>query len=157
MSQSIKNLKMIFLFFLFPNFTRSLEPLKRKSRSLEVGSVLIENETEELLKVYAESILVVSAVHATEISSGNRTSSHGIELSQGGFSTIRPRGKKVVKFTIPSMNGNSLLKCSIFTRGMFKVIDNEVLENGNGYRLEKLGDGFILEPLGKIIIYEQFH
>ena len=145
---------MIFLFFLFPNFTRSLEQLKRKSRSLEVGNVLIENETDELLKVHAESILVVSAVHATEISGGNRTSSHGIELSQGGFSTIRPRGKKVVKFTIPSMNGNSLVKCSIFTTGLqlVKIIDNEVLENGNGYRLEKLGDGFILEPLGKIAI-----
>ena len=62
-----------------------------------------------------------------------------------------------VKFTIPSMNGNSLVKCSIFTTGMVKIIDNEVLENGNGYRLEKLGDGFILEPLGKVIIYEQFH
>ena len=55
------------------------------------------------------------------------------------------------------MNGNSLVKCSIFTRGMVKIIDNEVLENGNGYRLEKLDDGFILEPLGKIIIYEKFH
>ena len=50
------------------------------------------------------------------------------------------------------MNGNSLLKCSIFITEIVKIIDNEVLENGNGYRLEKLGDGFILEPLGKILI-----
>ena len=140
---------MIFLFFLIPNFARSREPLKRKSRSLEVGSFLIENETDELLKVHAESNLVVSAVHATEVSGANRTSSHGIELSQDGFTTIRPRGKKVVKFTIPSMNGNSLVRCSIFTTQMVKIIDSEVLENGNGYILEKFGHGFILEPLGK--------
>ena len=140
---------MIFLFFLFPDFIKSLEPLKRRSRSLEIGSVLIENETEELLRVHAESNFAVSDFHATEVSGENRTSSHGIQLTQEGFTTIRPRGKKVVKFTIPSMNGNSLVKCSIFTTEMVKIIDSEVLENGQGYRLEKLGDGFILEPLGK--------
>ena len=140
---------MIFLFFLLINFTSSRELLKRKARSLAVGSFLIENETDELLKVHAESNLVVSSVHATEVSGENRTSSHGIELSQDGFTTIRPRGKKVVKFTIPSMNGNSLVRCSIFTTQMVKIIDSEVLENGNGYILEKLGHGFILEPLGK--------
>ena len=140
---------MIFLFFLFPDFIKSLEPLKRRSRSLEIGSVLIENETDELLKVHAESNFAVSDFHATEVSGENRTSSHGIGLTQEGFTTIRPRGKKVVKFTIPSMNGNSLVKCSIFTTEMVKIIDSEVLEKGNGYRLERLGDGFILEPLGK--------
>ena len=140
---------MIFLFFLLINFTSSRELLKRKARSLEVGSFLIENETDELLKVHAESNLVVSAIHATSVSGENRTSSHGIELTQDGFTTIRPRGKKVVKFTIPSMNGNSLVRCSIFTTQMVKIIDSEVLENGNGYILEKLGHGFILEPLGK--------
>ena len=140
---------MIFLFFLFPDFIKSLEPLKRRSRSLEIGSVLIENETDELLKVHAESNFAVSDFHATEVSGENRTSSHGIQLTQEGFTTIRPRGKKVVKFTIPSMNGNSLVKCSIFTTEMVKIIDSEVLEKGNGYRLERLGDGFILEPLGK--------
>ena len=140
---------MIFLFFLLINFTSSRELLKRKARSLEVGSFLIENETDELLKVHAESNLVVSAIHATSVSGENRTSSHGIELTQDGFTTIRPRGKKIVKYTIPSMNGNSLVRCSIFTNQMVKIIDSEVLENGNGYILEKLGDGFILEPLGK--------
>ena len=122
--------------------------MKRRSRSLEIGSVLIENETDELLKVHAESNFAVSDFHATEVSGENRTSSHGIGLTQEGFTTIRPRGKKVVKFTIPSMNGNSLVKCSIFTTEMVKIIDSEVLEKGNGYRLERLGDGFILEPLG---------
>ena len=141
---------MIFLFLLFPDFITSKEPLKRKSRSVEVGSVLIENETEELLKVHAESNLAVSAFHATEVSGGNRTSSHGIDLSQNGFTTIRPGGKRIVKFTIPSINGNGLVKCSIFTTEMVKIIDSEVLENGNGYRLERLDDGFILEPLGMI-------
>lgn len=92
---------MIFLFLLFPDFIRSKEPLKRKSRSVEVGSVLIENATDELLKVHAESNLAVSAFHATKVSSGNKTSSHGIELSKDGFTTIRPGGKKIVKFTIP--------------------------------------------------------
>ena len=54
----------------------------------------------------------------------------------------------MVKFTIPSMDGNSLVKCSIFTNEMVKIVDSETLENTNGYKLEKLGDGFILEPLG---------
>ena len=138
---------MIFLFFLFPDFIRSLEPLKRRSRSLEIGNVLIENETDELLKAHAESNFAVSDFHATKVSGENRTSSHGIALTQDGFTTIRPRGKKVVKFTIPSMNGNSLVKCSIFTTEMVKIIDSEVLENGHGYRLERLGDGFILENI----------
>lgn len=42
------------------------------------------------------------------------------------------------------------MKVSIFTIEMVKIIDSEVLENGNGYRLERLDDGFILEPLGMI-------
>ena len=58
---------MILLFFLFPDFIRSLETLQRKSRSVEVGSVLIENETDELIKVHVESNLAVSGFHATEV------------------------------------------------------------------------------------------
>ena len=139
---------MIILFFLLPNFSRSLEPLKRKSRSVEVGNVSIENETDELLKVQVESNFAVSAFQATEVSGENRTLSQGIGLSQDGFTTIRPRGQKIVKFTIPSITGNSLVKCSIFTSEMIKIVDSEILENSNSYKLEKLGDGFILEPLG---------
>ena len=56
--------------------------------------------------------------------------------------------QKIVKFTIPSITGNSLVKCSIFTSEMIKIVDSEILENSNSYKLEKLGDGFILEPLG---------
>ena len=122
----------------------------RISRSVEVGNVLIENETQELLKVHVESNLAISDFHATEVIGDNRTSVHGIELIQGGFTTIKPMGQKVVKFTIPSINGNSLVKCSIFTSEMVKIIDDEVLENSHSYKLEKLGDGFILEPLGII-------
>ena len=48
------------------------------------------------------------------------------------------------------MDGNSLVKCSIFTTEMVKIVDSETLENTNGYKLEKLGGGFILEPLGKL-------
>ena len=139
---------MILLFFLFPDFIRSLETLQRKSRSVEVGSVLIENETDELIKVHVESNLAVSGFHATEVIGQNITSSHGIGLTQGGFTTIRPKGQKIVKFTIPSINGNSLVECSIFTSEMVKIIESEVLENGYSYKLEEFGDGFILEPLG---------
>ena len=95
------------------NFTKGLKTLSRKPRAVDVGSVLIENETDEILKVHVESNLVVSAFQATQVSGENRTSSHGIGFTQDGFTTIRPRGKKVVKFTIPSMEGNSLVKCSI--------------------------------------------
>ena len=59
----------------------------------------------------------------------------------------------MVKFTIPSMDGNSLVKCSIFTTEMVKIVDSETLENTHSYKLEKLGDGFILEPLGKLSYY----
>ena len=138
----------IFLFFVALNFTKGLKTLSRKPRAVDVGSVLIENETDEILKVHVESNLVVSAFQATQVSGENRTSSHGIGFTQDGFTTIRPRGKKVVKFTIPSMDGNSLVKCSIFTTEMVKIVDSETLENANAYKLEKLGEGFILEPLG---------
>ena len=141
---------LIFLFFVVLNTTIGLKTLLRKPRAVDVGGVLIENDTDEILKVHIESNLVVSAFQATEVSGKNRTSSHGIGFTQDGFTTIRPRGQKVVKFTIPSMDGNSLVKCSMFTTEMVKIVDSETLENTNGYKLEKLGDGFILEPLGKL-------
>ena len=139
---------LIFLVFVVLNSAKSLKTLSRKPRAVDVGSILIENETDEILKVHIESNLVISAFRATEVSGKNRTSAHGIGFTQDGFTTIRPRGQKVVKFTIPSMDGNSLVKCSIFTNEMVKIVDSETLESTNGYKLEKLGDGFILEPLG---------
>ena len=129
----------------------ALKTLSRKPRGVDVGDILIENDTDEVLKVHIESNLVVSGFEATEVSGENRTSSHGIGFTQDGFTTIRPKGHKVVKFTIPSINGNRLVKCSIFTTEMVKIVDRETLENSNGYKLEKLGDGFILEPLGNVI------
>ena len=143
---------LIFLFFVL-NTTIGLKTLLRKPRAVDVGSVLIENNTDAILKVHIESNVIVSAFQATEVSVRNRTSSHGIGFTQDGFTTIRPRGQKVVKFTIPSMDGNSLVKCSIFTTEMVKIVDSETLENTHSYKLEKLGDGFILEPLGKLSYY----
>ena len=140
---------LIFYFFLVQKIS-CLKTLSRRPRGVDVGSVLIENETDEILKVHIESNLVVSAFQATEVIGENRTSSHGIGYTQDGFTTIRPKGHKVVKFTIPAMEGNSLVKCTIFTAEMVKIVDRETIENSNGYKLEKLGNGFILEPLGYI-------
>ena len=135
------------LCFIVQNFA-ALKTLSRKPRGVDVGDILIENDTDEVLKVHIEANLVVSGFEATEVSGQNRTSSHGIGFTPDGFTTIRPKAHKVVKFTFPSMNGSRLVKCSIFTTEMVKIVDRETLENSNGYKLEKLGDGFILEPLG---------
>ena len=146
-SSVLKSVMRFSLFFVLHAFS-SLKPLARKSRAVDVGSVLIENDTDEILKVHIESSLVISAFQATEVRGENRTSSHGIGFAQG-FTTVRPRGKKVVKFTIPSIDGNSLVKCSIYTMEMVKIVDSETLENSHAYKLETLDDGYILEPLGE--------
>ena len=145
-----KKMRNFILCLIVGNFS-AVKTLSRKPRGVDVGDVLIENDTDEVLKVHIESNLVISGFEATEVSGENRTSSHGIGFTQGGFTTIGPNGRKVVKFTIPSINGNRLVKCSIFTTEMVKIVDRETLENSNGYKLEKLGDGFILEPLGNVI------
>ena len=98
----------------------------------------IENDTNKILKVHIESSL--STYQAPQ-----------------GFTTIRPKSKKEVKFTFPSLDRNSLIKCSIFTKEMVKIIDSETLENSNSYKLEKLGNGFILEPLGNFYILMNYN
>ena len=54
----------------------------------------------------------------------------------------------MVKFTVPDISGNSLVKCSVFTTEMVMIIDSETLENNYGYKIEKLDDAFLLEPIG---------
>ena len=138
---------MLFLIFFVLHSYSSLKPLVREPRAVDVGSVLIENDTDEMIKVHLESNLVLSTFQATEVNGDQRTSSHGTAFSRG-FTTVRPRAKKLVKFTIPSIDGNSLVTCSIFTTEMVKIVESETLENSNAYKLERIGDDFILEPLG---------
>ena len=138
----------IFLLFILPELILGSVTLRRRPRSIAVGSVLIENETDDLLRIHVESNLVISAFKATEVVGKNRTSSRGIGFTQDGFTTIKPRDHKLVKFTIPAINGNSLVQCSVFTNEMVNVVHSETLENNNSYKLEKFGDVFLLEPLG---------
>ena len=146
---------LILLFLWLQEFTLSSAVpktrLKRRPRSIAVGSVYIENETNDLLKIQMESNLVISAFKASAVVGKNKTSSHGIGFTQDGFTTIRPGGQKMVKFTLPAISGNSLAKCSVFTTEMVKIIDSETLENSNGYKIEKLENEFLLEPLGILV------
>ena len=143
---------LILLFLWLHEFTlgaaASKTRLKRRPRSIAVGSVYIENETDDLLKIQMESNLVISAFKARAVVGKNKTSSHGIGFTQDGFTTIRPRGHKLVKFTVPAISGNSLVKCSVFTTEMVKIIDSETLENSYGYKIVKLQNQFLLEPIG---------
>ena len=158
---------MIFLFCVFSAIVAEEETLKRTPKSIKVGSVIIENNTENVLRlvpkliinikkahvvkyifrVHIESNLVISSFNAEQMDYNNGTSSQ-TGFTQAGFTTIRPRARKSVDFTIPVMNGNSLVQCSIFTTDMVKIVDSETLMNGKGYKLEKFEYGFILEPLG---------
>ena len=138
----------ILLFLWLQEFTLSSAALKRRPRSIAVGSVLIENGTDDLLRIQVESNLVISAFKATAVIGRNKTSSHGIGFTQDGFTTIRPGSQKTVKFTVPAISGNSLVKCSVFTSEMVQIIHSETLENNNGYKIEKFGDEFLLEPIG---------
>jgi len=137
--------KMIFLFCILSAIVAGEETLKRTSRSVEVGSVIIENKTGNVLRVHIESNLVISSFNTEQVSHNNGTSSQR-GFTQAGFTTIRPRARKSVHFTLPVMNGNSLVQCSIFTKDMVKIVDGETLMNGEGYKLEQFEDGFILEP-----------
>ena len=139
---------LILLFLWLQRFTFGSSALKRRPRSIAVGSVYIENDTDDLLRIHVESNLVISAFKATVVVGRNKTSSHGIGFTQDGFTTIRPKGQKMVKFTVPDISGNSLVKCSVFTTEMVMIIDSETLENNYGYKIEKLDDAFLLEPIG---------
>merc|ERR1712131_501210 len=137
--------RMIFVFCIFSAIVAGAETLKRTSRSVEVGSVIIDNKTGNVLRVHIESNLVISSFNTEQVSHNNGTSSQR-GFTQAGFTTIRPRARKSVHFTLPVMNGNSLVQCSIYTKDMVKIVDGETLMNGEGYKLEQFEDGFILEP-----------
>merc|ERR1712131_326841 len=146
--------RMIFVFCIFSAIVAGAETLKRTSRSVEVGSVIIDNQTGNVLRVHIEANLVISSFNTEQVSHNNGTSSQR-GFTQAGFTTIRPRARKSVHFTLPVMNGNSLVQCSIFTKDLVKIVDGETLINGEGYKLEKFEDGFILEPFGNYFNFEK--
>ena len=53
--QCINKYKMLILYFFLVQKISCLKTLSRRSRGVDVGSVLIENETDEILKVHIES------------------------------------------------------------------------------------------------------
>ena len=56
---------LILLFLWLQRFTFGSSALKRRPRSIAVGSVYIENDTDDLLRIHVESNLVISAFKAT--------------------------------------------------------------------------------------------
>ena len=144
-------IRLIFLWFgnYFAVAKSNAIELERSARSVFIDKVVIENASDDYIRVYIESFFIITA-HGTTV--GNETRRiHENHEYQGGLTTIEPRSTRQVDFNLPEVNGNDLVRCTVFDLDNTVLIQNETLKKGQTYRLKKLTDNYVLLPFrGKI-------
>ena len=126
----MSNLFYILLFFV-DGSQQKPEELQRTSRSSSVGNIIIENNTNNPVKVQVESNIVPIDIKIIEIESANQTASRVI--IQEGFATILPKHTVKVYYNnfVPMVN--SLARCSVYLFDLTKIIDSETVKTGEKY------------------------
>ena len=67
---------------------------------------------------------------------------------QSGFTTILPMQIREVKFIFHQIDISGLVLCTIFNGDNMKIIDREIMENQQSYKLFQFNDFYIIQPAG---------
>ena len=109
--------KLIFILLFFANGRQQRsKKLQRPSRSLSVGSIMIENNTNEIVKVHVESIIIPTNMAVIE-----------------------------VYYNIYVQKTMSLARFSVYLSDLTTIIDSETVNTGGRYKLQRYGDMYFLE------------
>jgi len=111
---------------------------------MNVGSVIIENQTNELLKVFIEPKLMMSKT--VLIGSNNTKNQYSNHDFAGGLTTILPMQIRNVKFVFHDTDVSGLIICTIISGENVKIIDREIIEITNSYKLYQFNHFFVLQP-----------
>ena len=67
-----------------------------------------------------------------------------------GFTTILPMRIRAVKFVFHDVDVSGLVLCTILSGDNVKIIDREIIENKQSYKLYKISNLFVIQPASMI-------
>ena len=134
--------KLIFVISLLFHGSCQRFGLQRRTRSLSVGSITIENNTNDPVKVQIRSSLIQTGMQLRETQLSNQTASQF--TTQEGFTTILPKRTVEVNYNT-FVQTNSLARCSIYLSDLTRIMDSETVKNNSKYKLQRFGDIYFLE------------
>ena len=133
---------LIFLVFLLFHGSCQRFGLQRRTRSLSVGSITIENNTNDPVKVQIRSSLIPTGMKLMEVQLSNQTASQFVV--QEGFTKILPKRTVEVNYNT-FVQTNNLARCSIYLSDLTRIMDSETVKNNSKYKLQRFGDIYFLE------------
>ena len=68
-----------------------------------------------------------------------------------GYTTILPMQIRKVKFVFHDVDASGLILCTILSGDNVKIIDREIIENAQSYKLYKINHIYVIQPAGRII------
>ena len=71
-----------------------------------------------------------------------------------GFTTILPMQIREVKFVFHDADVSGLVLCTILSDDNIKMIDREIIENLQSYKLYSINNLYVIQPAGTIISYK---